>query len=487
MTKIAGLNNACIKKFILFSLLTSITFITGNAQVGIGTNTPNTSSVLDLTSTNKAFIPPRMNTVQRNNIANPVAGMVIFNTDSTCIEIYRSSGWFNICSAATTFSNSGTGSFAPVAVTKSTTQKVFAHILPWFETPASNGGAWGIHWTMANENPNIIQSNGNREIASNYYPLIGPYASGDTAVIDYQLLLMKLSGIDGVMIDWPGTINYSDFAQNLANTNVIISRLSKVGLKYSIVYEDNNLQYRSSGVSLTTAGQTDMSYVQAHYFTDPNYQFFSGVPLLLDFGPQQLTTSADWTTVFSVLSTKPSLFTIMFQSSQAGANAVGEFAWVEQTNITNLNNFYTSSYNPGTKISVGYPGFNSFYAQGGWPGPTWTIASNGTSTFLQTLTLALQSSAPYLQIATWNDYGEGTMIEPTDSTTGGFGYSLLTTLQQQLGVSGLSQSDLQAVTQLYNLRVANTGNTTALTTLNQVYYYIVSLQMDKAKQLLATF
>jgi hypothetical protein len=484
MNKILVSYHLSIKKSLLLSFIAFIASFTGFAQIGIGTTTPNPSSVLDLTSTNKAFIAPRMNTAQRNAIANPVAGMVVFNTDSTCIEIYRISGWFDICSAAASFSNTNSNPYAPVAVTKSTSQKVFAHILPWFETPASNNGTWGIHWTMANENPNTILSNGNRQIASNYYPIIGPYASGDTAVIDYQLLLMKLSGIDGVMIDWPGTLNYSDFPQNLANTNAIISRLSKVGLKYAIVYEDNNLQYSSN---IITAGQTDMNYLQANYFSDPNYEDFSGKPLLLDFGPQQLTTSADWTSVFSVLSTKPSLFTIMYQSSDAGSNAVGEFAWVEQSNITNLDNFYTNSYNPGTKISVGYPGFNSFYSQGGWPGPTWTIAANETATFQQTLGLALQSNATYLQLATWNDYGEGTMIEPTDSATGGFGYSLLTTLQQELGVSSLDESDLQAVTQLYNLRKSNATNQAALSTLNQVFYDMVSLQMDKAKQLLATF
>jgi uncharacterized protein (TIGR02145 family) len=68
------------------------------AQVGIGTTTPNSSSILDLTSTNKGLILPRMTTIQRNTIVTPVAGMVVFNTDSDCIEIYRSSGWFNICS-----------------------------------------------------------------------------------------------------------------------------------------------------------------------------------------------------------------------------------------------------------------------------------------------------------------------------------------------------------------------------------------------------
>lgn len=67
------------------------------AQVGIGTNTPNSSSVLELSSTTKAFIPPRMTTSQRNQIAAPVAGMMIFNTTTDCVEIYRSAGWYSLC------------------------------------------------------------------------------------------------------------------------------------------------------------------------------------------------------------------------------------------------------------------------------------------------------------------------------------------------------------------------------------------------------
>jgi len=51
-----------------------------------------------------------------------------------------------------------TNTFAPVAVTKTSTKKVFAHIMPWFETPATNSGTWGIHWTMSNQNPNTLQT-----------------------------------------------------------------------------------------------------------------------------------------------------------------------------------------------------------------------------------------------------------------------------------------------------------------------------------------
>jgi len=93
-----------MRKLVLTSALIFVSVISVVAQVGIGTTTPNSSSVLDLTSTNKAFIPPRMTTAQRNSIATPAAGMMIFNTDSTCVEIYRGSSWFNICTGKSSVS-----------------------------------------------------------------------------------------------------------------------------------------------------------------------------------------------------------------------------------------------------------------------------------------------------------------------------------------------------------------------------------------------
>jgi len=68
-----------MKKLILIYLLGISTLLMG--QVGIGTSTPHASSVLELSSTSKGFIPPRMTAVQRDNIASPAQGMVIYCTD----------------------------------------------------------------------------------------------------------------------------------------------------------------------------------------------------------------------------------------------------------------------------------------------------------------------------------------------------------------------------------------------------------------------
>ncbi len=57
------------------------------AQTVIGGTTPNPSALLDLQSTNKGLLPPRLTTAERNAIAEPATGLLIFNTTLNCIEM----------------------------------------------------------------------------------------------------------------------------------------------------------------------------------------------------------------------------------------------------------------------------------------------------------------------------------------------------------------------------------------------------------------
>ena len=50
-------------------------------QVGIGTNNPDASAVLELSSSTKGFLPTRMTALQRNAISSPAQGLVIYCTD----------------------------------------------------------------------------------------------------------------------------------------------------------------------------------------------------------------------------------------------------------------------------------------------------------------------------------------------------------------------------------------------------------------------
>lgn len=370
--------------------------------------------------------------------------------------------------------------FAPVPVTKTATNKIYIHLMPWFETKATNNGTWGQHWRMANKNPDIVDTSGRRQIASYYYPLTGPYASGDTNIIEYQLLLMKLAGVDAVAVDWPGTMNVYDYAKNKQNAEALINRLDKVGLQFTIVYEDNNLALGSAPNRVAQA-QADMIYLRDNYFNRGTYAQVNNAPLLLDFGPQAITNAADWTNVFSVFTTKPTFLPLWGDNhvNAAGTNGKGEYSWIYSTN-NYLYNYYQNHTVNGVRMGSAYIGFRDYYAAGGWGSGIGFTITPSVANFQETLDKAFFYNLPHIQVATWNDYGEGTMIEPTRE----FGYGCLTYLQQKLGVTGLSQSDLELVFTLYQQRVQYAGNATEQARLNQVFYYIVSLQMDLARDLL---
>lgn len=64
-----------------------------NKILGIGTTNPSTKSILDLTSTTKGFLPPRMTNTQRDAIASPVAGLLLYDTTNNSLNVYNSSSW----------------------------------------------------------------------------------------------------------------------------------------------------------------------------------------------------------------------------------------------------------------------------------------------------------------------------------------------------------------------------------------------------------
>ena len=76
----------------------SLIYFKSTAQIGIGTTSPNASAALDLTSTSKGLLIPRLTSVQRADIANPTAGMVIFCTNcgpNGEMQLYNGSSWLN--------------------------------------------------------------------------------------------------------------------------------------------------------------------------------------------------------------------------------------------------------------------------------------------------------------------------------------------------------------------------------------------------------
>ncbi|HEY8897609.1 MAG TPA: tail fiber domain-containing protein [Niastella sp.] len=82
-------------------------------SVAINTDgsTADASAILDVKSTSKGMLIPRMTTAQRTGIATPATGLLVFDTDTNAFWYYTGSAWTKLdISSWSTTGNSGTAS-----------------------------------------------------------------------------------------------------------------------------------------------------------------------------------------------------------------------------------------------------------------------------------------------------------------------------------------------------------------------------------------
>ncbi|MEM1010947.1 MAG: PEP-CTERM sorting domain-containing protein [Planctomycetota bacterium] len=330
---------------------------------------------------------------------------------------------------------------------------VYFHYMPWFETPASNGGEWGYHWQFLNRDPSQVDAQGRRDIASHYYPKIGPYASGDPNVLEYHLLLTKLSGAEGLLLDWYGVAGSNgDIASLLANSNAIFDKAAQFGLDVGVVLED---RFARSPADV----QANINYLRQNYFNQPHYLRVGpgDDPLLMIFGPIGMEDPAAWSSILPTAGEPITTLPLWYQSPDVGPLSDGEFAWIFedeslddhlQQQQTFLNDIARTL---GTAAGVAYAGFNDFYAEGGVGdiiGFDIPVSRDTLAATFDVIDLA-GDDVDLVQLATFNDFGEGTMFEPTVE----FGYDFLSEVQQFTGVD-LGEDALAMAFELYSLRVA---------------------------------
>lgn len=375
---------------------------------------------------------------------------------------------------------------------------VIVYYMPWYAArPFSE--EWGWHWTMNHFNPGKVNASGEREIASWYYPLIGPYDSADPAVLEYHVLLMKLAGIDGVIVDWYGAADYFDYAAVNRNTAKLFDYTRKAGLKFAICYEDQTIQRLIDGKRLTAAGaihhaQQEMLHLQASFFRDPSYFRLQGKPLLENFGPQYFLSGTNWDDIFSVLdaSNRPAFFT----EDNRLAAGLGAFDWppmwlsqlpgtggvLSETSLKNyLTDFEKKSAGWSAFISSAFPRSHDIYQRAGVRDYWGYLGDRNGETLRENLNRALTNNSALVQIVTWNDFGEGTMIEPTREYGFRDLYLIQNLCRQKLAPKRrLLTNDLACAFEFYNLRQNAVTNAALALALDQVFTNIVSGREESA-------
>jgi len=94
-------------KKIIFTIVISFGYCSF-AQVGINTTTPNTSSMLDVTSSTKGFLQPRMTTLQRIAIVAPATGLQVYDTTTNSNWYFDGTVWVQV--AGSKWTNDGANS-----------------------------------------------------------------------------------------------------------------------------------------------------------------------------------------------------------------------------------------------------------------------------------------------------------------------------------------------------------------------------------------
>ncbi len=369
---------------------------------------------------------------------------------------------------------------------------MMVYYMPWFSAKPYND-TWGWHWTMDRFNPDTTNAMGQRQIASWYYPLIGPYDSSDPAVLEYHVLLMKLAGIDGVIVDWYGSADFMDYGTNNQATMKLFEFTRKAGLKFAICYEDQTIQHLIEGKQLSAGNaishaQGEMRYLETNWFGDASYLRLDQRPVLLNFGPQYFTAGTNWEDIFSVLaaSNQPAFF------NEDNRLSVGQGAfdwppmWLSQAPGTGgvlseaalksyLANFDQKAANWPASISSAFPRFHDIYQKAGGAGYLGYLGDHHGDTFRETLSRGLTNSSAIVQIVTWNDFGEGSMVEPTQQ----YSYRDLGIIQdfrrQYLDPHfAAGTNDLAMALRFYNLRRQSAANPVLSGKLDAIFTDIVN-------------
>lgn len=190
---------------------------------------------------------------------------------------------------------------------------------------------------------------------------------------------------------------------------------------------------------------------------------YDGRPLLLCFGPQYFKDKSQWDEIFSA-STDPRPYFISLDNHSEGW-ADGSYNWPPMWAssggklgfprlVKYLNDFFAKQNAKPYLVASAWPGFHDIYKEAGNGSSYGYLEYANGETFKLTLDAALMAYPDVIQVGTWNDYGEGTIVEPTIER----GYNELECLQdvQRRFDPGFAWNygDLRAPLELYKILTA---------------------------------
>jgi glycoprotein endo-alpha-1,2-mannosidase len=278
--------------------------------------------------------------------------------------------------------------------------------------------------------------------------------------------LAQASGINGFVVDWNGINQMSDFPRVDSNFIQMLNLAEKEGFGLAIDYDavkyyvgDKN--FANSGLihnqtDVLNAVHDDLAFAIRQFGESRSYMRYNGEPIIFVFGPYSLSPS-EWEQVTGRLKSEGlNAYYLSMQADDLSLNSYypqfqGFFPWIPayaimQREVTSVSYMADrgsalQKFNATHRINMGmgvWPGFDDSPV-GGWCGQKGaTKVSRMTGTlYNQTWEEALKFNPNFIHVVTFNDWNEGTIIEPSIQ----FGYQYLyATAYYSAQFKGLPQS-----------------------------------------------
>lgn len=306
--------------------------------------------------------------------------------------------------------------------------QVLVHYMPWFRMePQADGTIAWEHWQWFGEgekhDPNDVDDSGHRDIASVYYPLIGPYDGRDPDVLEYHFLTARAAGIEGFVADWYGPNDFSDEV-----FKAMLATAERYGMRVAICLEEKT--FFPPYADITTRAQAldvmeqQLRYVLNTHARSDAYLRHDGKPVFFIFtgfdespvGPRILSPE-ELATVLARFNDDELLYVRPLVDERYLNVVDGNYIWVADGQPREA--FYEAAGAARQRgdldywVGGAYPGFDDRGVWGWGRGPRIT-ERRGTGLYEETWEEVLLHQPDAIQVATWNDFGEGTTIEPTE-------------------------------------------------------------------------
>ena len=342
-------------------------------------------------------------------------------------------------------------------------KKVFAHYLPWYDAtglPNDDRSGWCYPDGTSSyscTDPSIIHYSNS--------PLIGEYSQYDDDVLEYHLLTAFVAGIDGFIIN----LNPQSTSQKNITTQ-LLNRINTLKIDFPSFDFKIIISYDDSGETNQTIINNNFTYIRDSIYTNAAYSNLvflddvGNVPVLLAWSESDPTYY--WNTVQTLFGGN---VTFMIRNPINFDYSTGNFEWLAylntgmpMNNTANWGEQYFQDFdwvmarqldfglmNPASvnevKMGSAYPGFNDQNVPAFWNGGT-NRYFHRTVDDGETMALTWQKQIDYtpkrlggvdcvenawVQLVTWNDWPEGTSIEPASSGT--YGYAALYTTHTKIG------------------------------------------------------